>query len=114
MTPLSALRLLLNHIDRTSIQSDPEHLLVAISRQDVERAWSVVHAGDKDAERIAQLESQLADSREREKGLMELVTGARRAFAHFSDGPYPRSMAKQLYQEFDEALSTLTAAKEQE
>lgn len=60
MKATEALRRLLSHIDRTSIQSDPEQLLVAVSREQVERAWAVVHAemgvshgnksGDKNAD----------------------------------------------------------------
>ncbi len=49
MTPIETLKRLLSHIDRTSIQSDPVHLLVSIPREDVERAWAVVHAGDRKA-----------------------------------------------------------------
>jgi hypothetical protein len=49
MTALDTLKRLLGHIERTAIHTDPVHLLAAIPRDDVERAWAVVHAEDRKA-----------------------------------------------------------------
>jgi len=38
------LKQLLGHIDRTSIQTDPVYLLVAIPRDKAEEGWSIVMA----------------------------------------------------------------------
>lgn len=53
MNSTACLKKLLGHIERTSIQNDPEQLLVAISRDTVEQAWRVVMADEKaEAEKV--------------------------------------------------------------
>lgn len=44
MTSTAFLKQLLGHIDRTSIQTDPVYLLVAIPRDKAEEGWRIVMA----------------------------------------------------------------------
>lgn len=47
MTSTAFLKQLLGHIDRTSIQTDPVYLLVAIPRDKVDEGWRIVMAEEK-------------------------------------------------------------------